>query len=88
MAICHEHNLRAAPPAALPFGIQVRLRPGDPFAKLVGPDWQKTHWFASAAEREAVLADMESRHVYSRASDAPAVIFERIEQPAGGRATA
>jgi len=81
MAICHEHNLNAAPPPVLPFGIQVRLKPGDPFVKLVGPDWQKTHWFASASERDAVLADMESRHLYSRRGDEPSVVFERIEQP-------
>jgi hypothetical protein len=81
MAICHEHNLNATPPSARPYGIQVRLKPGDPFVKLVGPDWQKTHWFASAGERDAVLADMESRHLYSRRGDEPSVVFERIEQP-------
>jgi hypothetical protein len=81
MAICHEHNLNATPPQARPFGVQVRLKPGDPFVKLVGPDWQKTHWFASARERDVVLADMESRHLYSRRGDAPAVLFERIERP-------
>jgi hypothetical protein len=79
MAICHEHNLKAAPPEALPFGIQVRLKPGDPFAKLVGPDWRKTHWFASAAERDAVLADMEGRHLYSRRGDEPSIVLEKIE---------
>lgn len=81
MAICHEHNLNASTPPVLPFGIQVRLKPGDPFVKLVGPDWQKTHWFASARERDAVLADMEGRHLYSRRGDEPSVLFERIEQP-------
>lgn len=81
MAICHEHNLRATPPPVRPFGIQLRLRPGDPFAKLVGPEWQKTHWFASEQERDAVLTDMESRHVYSRQGDEPSVVFEKIEQP-------
>ena len=81
MAICHEHNLRTTPPRSLPFGIQVRLKPGDPFVKLVGPEWQKTHWFASATERDAVLADMESRHLYSRRGDEPSVVFERIALP-------
>ena len=79
MAICHEHNLRGPAPQALPFGIQVRLKPGDPFVKLVGPDWQKTHWFASADERDAVLADMESRHLYSRRGDEPSIVLEKIE---------
>jgi len=81
MAICHEHNLSAAPPVARPFGIRIRLRPGDPFSKLVAPDWEKTHWFATEYERDAVLADMESRHLYSRRGDDPSVMFERIEQP-------
>jgi hypothetical protein len=80
MAICHEHNLKAAPPLARSFGIQVRLKPGDPFVKLVGPDWQKSHWFATARERDAVLADMESQHLYSRRGDEPSVVLERIEQ--------
>lgn len=78
MAICHEHNLNAAPPQSRPFGIQVRLKPGDPFVKLVGPDWHKEHWFASARERDDVLADMERRHLYSRRGDEPSVLFERI----------
>ena len=82
MAICHEHNLKAAQPLARPFGIQVRLKPGDPFVKLVGADWQKLHWFATARERDAVLADMESRHLYSRRGDEPSVVFGKIERPA------
>lgn len=82
MAICHQHNLNATPPQARPFGIQVRLKPTDPFVKLVGPDWMKTHWFPGARERDLVLADMESRHLYSRRGDEPSVLFERIERPA------
>lgn len=84
MAICHEHNLRAAPPAARPYGICVRLRPGDPFTGLVGPDWQKIHWYATAQERDAALTDMAGRHLYSREGDEPAVVFERIEPAAAG----
>ena len=80
MGISNEHNLSEPPPAARPFGIRVRLRSGDPFAKLVGADWQKSHWFASARERDNVLADMESRHLYSRRGDEPAVVLEKIEQ--------
>lgn len=79
MAICHEHNLRAPPAAAKPYGIRVTIRPGDPFARLVGHDWQKLHWFASAAERDAALEDMASRHVYSRRGDRPTVEYEKIE---------
>lgn len=79
MAICHEHNLRAAPPAAKPFGIRVTLRQGDPFARLVGGGWQKLHWFATAALRDAALEDMASRHLYSRRGDRPTVEYEKVD---------
>ena len=85
MAICHEHNLREPPPAEKPFGIRVTLRRSDPFTRLVGADWQKLHWFATAAERDAALADMASRHVYSRRGDQPTVDFEKQDRPAGTR---
>jgi hypothetical protein len=82
MAICHEHNLRASPPPARPWGIRVSLVPGDPFARLVGADWQKLHWFATERERDVALADMASRHLFSRSGDEPAVRFERIQEDA------
>ncbi len=78
MAISNEHNLNEPPPAARPWGIRVRLRARDPFTRLVGADWQKLHWFATEAERDAVLADMAARHPYSRRGDEPSVIFERV----------
>ena len=78
MAISNPHNLRAPPPAARPFGIRVRLRPGDPFARLVGADWQRFHWFATERERDEALADMEARHVYSRRGDEPTVFYEKV----------
>jgi hypothetical protein len=78
MSIASEHNLNGQPPAAKPFGIRVSLRPRDPFTRLVGPDWQKFHWFATEHERDDVLADMASRHPYSRRGDEPAVILEKI----------
>lgn len=81
MAICHEHNLKAPAPQSRPFGIEVRLKPGDPFARLVGPDWHRSHWFASARERDAALADMESRHLYSRRGDEPSIVLEKVGQP-------
>lgn len=81
MAICHEHNLRAPPPAARPFGIRVSLDPGDPFARLIGPDWRAEHWFASERERDEALADMAGRHLYSREGDEPALRYEKIQTP-------
>jgi hypothetical protein len=78
MAISNDHNLNAPPPAARPYGIRVRLRARDPFTRLVGADWQKLHWFATELERDEALADMASRHVYSRGGDEPAVIYEKV----------
>lgn len=80
MAICHEHNLSSLPPTAKRFGIRVSLRPRDPFASLVGADWQKLHWFATERERDEAFDDMASRHRYSRRGDEPAVLFEKISE--------
>ena len=56
MGIANQQNMtRTIPVLPQPYGIRVRLRPGDPFAKLVGADWQKTHWFFTAAERDRTL---------------------------------
>ena len=81
MATCHAHNLRApdsAPPR--PYGLRVSLRAGDPFRALLGADWSRTHWFATAAERDAKLADMSRKHEYSRPGDRPALVFEKVEK--------
>jgi hypothetical protein len=82
MAIAHEHNLNQPPPDARPFGIRVRLRARDPFTRLVGADWQKLHWYATERERDAALADMASRHLYSRRGDEPSVVYEKLPGPA------
>ncbi len=68
-----------------PFGIRVRLRPGDPFSRLLGTDWQKTHWFFTAPERDRVLEDMSRKHEYSRIGDKPALVFEKVEKLAESR---
>ena len=78
MGISNEHNLRAQPPETRPFGIRVRLKPGDPFVRLVEPEWQKIHWFASENERDAAFDDMSGRHVYSRRGDVPTIVYEKI----------
>lgn len=78
MAIAHEHNLNAPPPASKPWGVRARLRARDPFTRLVGPDWEKLHWFATERERDAALADMASRHLYSRRGDEPSVVYEKV----------
>ena len=81
MAIAHEHNLNQPPPVAKPFGIRVRLRARDPFTRLVGADWQKLHWFATERERDAALADMAARHLYSRRGDEPSVVYDKVAGP-------
>ena len=52
MAIVHPHNLRN-PDAAIqrPYGVRITLKQGDPFRKLLGADWNKTHWFRSEERR-------------------------------------
>ncbi len=85
MAISQPHNFTRQVPAELPFGIRVSVRPGDPFARLVGADWQRVHWFASEQERDAVLEDMRRRHRYSRIGDEPALDYSKVERLGGGR---
>jgi hypothetical protein len=81
MAIVHPHNLRN-PDAAIqrPYGVRISLKHGDPFRKLLGADWNKTHWFGSAAERDAALIEMARKHEYSRAGDKPALKFDKVEK--------
>jgi hypothetical protein len=81
MAIAHEHNLHRGPAATVrPYGIRVTLRPGDPFRRVLGDDWQKEHWYATARERDAALLDMARRHEFSRLGDRPAIQFEKLER--------
>lgn len=86
MAISQEHNLNhPRQQVPLPYGVRVSLRAGDPFAKLIGAEWQRTHWYATAAERDAALADMSRRHEYSRKVDEPALDFRKVENLAASR---
>lgn len=83
------HNLRkphSEEPA--PYGIRVSLRENDPFRKLLGPDWHRVHWYRSASERDAALAEMRRRHEYSRPVDAPTLQFAKIENLAASRGLA
>jgi len=80
MGICHEHNLSRPIPASKPFGVRVSLRPGDPFATLVGGDWQREHWFATERERDLALAEMSRRYPFFRVGDEPALHFAKVER--------
>ena len=81
MGIASAHNLvETVPQLPRPYGIVVRLKAGDPFRTLLGPDWQRTHWFLTAEERDRRLEDMARRHEYSRVGDEPALILEKVEK--------
>lgn len=80
MSICHPHNLVTPLDADKPFGIRVKVRSSDPFRNLVGGDWNREHWFSSAAERDAALAQMSEKYVYFRPGDKPTLDFEKIEK--------
>ncbi len=86
MGISQPQNLTTPPIERLrPYGIRVSLPPGDPFRKLLGPAWQRQHWYATPEERDAALADMGRRHQYSRAGDKPSLVFQKIENLAESR---
>ena len=80
MEICHSHNLNSDLTVPKPYGIKVTLRPTDSFARVIGADWQRLHWYATREERDAALADMASEHLYSRRGDRPTLNFEPIER--------
>jgi hypothetical protein len=86
MGIANAHNLlKARGSTALPFGLRVSLKAADPITKLLGADWQRTHWYASAAERDAALAEMSRRHEFSRLGDSPAHVYTKVENLAASR---
>ena len=81
MGISQPQNLRAPPvEQQRPYGVRVSLPSGDPFRKLLGPEWHRVHWYATPAERDAALAEMSHRHLYSRSGDKPALVFEKVEK--------
>ena len=86
MGISQPQNLRSPPIEKLrPYGIRVSLPPGDPFRKLLGPEWQRQRLGCSPAERDTPLADKSRRHEYRRAGDKPALVFQKIEKLAESR---
>jgi hypothetical protein len=79
-SICHPHNLAHAISTDNRFGIRVKLRSTDPFRKLIGDNWQKEHWFATAQERDQALVEMSERYVYFRPGDQPTLTFEKLNK--------
>ena len=82
MDYCHQHNLVKPEDAGVDkrFGIRITLPPGDTFQRLLGDDWETTHWYASAAERDRAYEDMARRHGYYRHTDDPTQVLEKIER--------
>jgi hypothetical protein len=86
MGISQSQNLRVPPNERLqPFGVRVSLPLGDPMRKLLGPQWHRLHWYATPSERDAAIAQMSRRHEYSRATDVPSLVFEKVEKLAESR---
>lgn len=79
MDIYHPHNLNRAYDVQRPWGIRVTLPPTDTFASVIGTDWDHTHWYFTETQRDRALAEMRSRHVYSRRGDRPTLLFEKIQ---------
>jgi hypothetical protein len=77
MHISNPQNLSQPIPTQRPYGVRVSLRPGDPFARLVGSDWSREHWYATERERDLALADMSSRYPFFRIGDEPALVFQK-----------
>src|SRR5260221_12445658 len=86
MGISNAHNLTGAPTIEpRPYGLRVSLRTLDPFGALCGADWQRTHWYRTAAERDGALLEMSRKHEYSRPGDRPALGFAKWEKLAASR---
>jgi hypothetical protein len=77
---CHRHNLvqPEIAEAERPYGIRVTLPPGDTMRKVLGNDWEKLHWYATEAERDAAFERMSLRHGYYRESDTPTQVLEKL----------
>ena len=86
MGISNPQNLvLPATHAPRPFGVRVSLRGNDPFRRLVGGDWHRVHWYATAAKRDAALLEISRKHEYSRPGDKPALVLEKVENLAASR---
>ena len=84
--ICQPHNLRKPfGQGPKPYGVRVSLKPGDPFRKIMGAEWHKVHWYATAPERDSALSEMSRQHEYSRGGDKPALVFGKVENLAASR---
>ena len=76
----HSHNLVEPEKAGVErrFGIRVTLPDTDTLRNILGDDWERLHWFPTESERNAAFTEMATRHGYSRNSDTPTQILEKI----------
>jgi hypothetical protein len=77
MPICHEHNM-TRPSGEKPYGIRLTLPQGDTMARLLGPEWQAIHWYATEMERDQALERMIGKHRYSRPGDFPTYVYSKL----------
>ena len=82
MSYCHRHNLvdPANAGADRRYGIRVTLPTTDTFRIVIGDDWERFHWYATAAERDKAFESMARRHGYYRKTDSPAQVLEKVER--------
>lgn len=82
MDYCHPHNL-VEPDTAnrdRPWGIRVTLPATDTMRKVIGDDWERVHWYATEAERDAAFDRMAERHGYYRKTDRPTQVLEKVSR--------
>ena len=82
MDYCHQHNLVEPENAGREqnFGIRVTLPANDTMRKVIGDNWERVHWYASEAERDAAFERMAVRHGYYRKTDSPTQVLEKISR--------
>ena len=80
MDFCHQHNLVDPENvgAERRFGIRVTLPANDTMRKILGDNWEKLHWYPDEDERDQAFEMMALRHSYSRKTDSPTQVLEKI----------
>ncbi|MGI9234586.1 MAG: hypothetical protein ACR2RD_13200 [Woeseiaceae bacterium] len=80
MDFYHQHNLVDPDRVGRDrvFGIRVTLPASDTLRNVLGDDWERFHWFATEAERDAAFEQMAIRHGYYRDTDTPTQVLEKV----------
>lgn len=80
MDFYHSHNLVEPDRAGNErrYGIRVTLPKNDTLARVLGNDWERTHWYESEEDRDRAFEKMGTRHGYYRDTDAPTQVLEKI----------